>query len=1094
MAAGGGAGRRTAPAAAVTAAVPAAAEAAADEVVRRVRPTEASERRRAEVVDFVRMLVGTALGCEVFVFGSVPLKTYLPDGDIDLTVLGNTSHDSTLIKDVNCVLKSEEQNADAELEVKDLDLINAEVKLIKCTIGNIIVDISFNQTGGISALCFLELVDRKVGKNHLFKRSIILIKAWCYYESRLLGAHHGLISTYALEILILYIFNLFHKTLCGPLEVLYRFLEYFSKFDWDNYCISLNGPVALSSLPNLIVEDTVTHADDLLFDKEFLKCSLDKAFAPERDSDACYTRFRPKHLNIIDPLKEYNNLGRSVNRASFHRIRTAFSYGAQKLGQILTFPSELVPDEIYGFFKNTLARNERGLRPDIGSDGALHPSLGSDKALLEDVLHMKISYKEDENGTPYLSKSMGNNNSNVKRNGPTHFASCFPDGNNIASNAYLSAGSSHFVHHAPGQDPSFYQENGNAFSEKCYVDHEMEQVSHYSVKAFHVHDRSSIHSQVCLNDQSHTLKSSDGGNTLELTNGKKSCADHVEKEHIPPSSLSLPDLSGDLDSQFRCLRQVQYHLEYLFDGFLQSVQEATSYEKVHKESFQVPTLRCLLHSDAALQRLLLPSSAENNGRQSYPVSCTPSAEDVSPYSQDEDPWDVACHKNTSLPSGTDVPYNGLSPSSSYADSEISSVSWCHSSEDITEKNGTDTQCTKKSCDIYKEQLASSRENVRMLTNRPAKIKSVQASPPGGSFVSSKEHVARNSRTKEVIIGQPLKIWDSQNGYIPSDRNITDKQICDTRYEYFRCDNEARQMPKHRQDVCLNKNMLQRRRYDTGMEFAGSRSARKQMPKYQPFNSQNTPMECATASLCNNSSRKHSCDTRKEHQILDWPTKQIPITEPLKLQNRRRGRVSSKKNSADKQNSDKHMGHLSFVSCAEHIPCSRAMSTSNGLETEIYSDKHVDNGGLVRPLLREVLVSHHTISSQEKPPVSQVYSDKHVINGGQVTPLLPEVLLSHRSINGQETHPVSDSCHPSFPVANGPLLENIEFGSLGPFALTFLSSKSSKATNTHTISKMSTDASALVLQRSWVGATQSRSPGFCKVGDEDEFPPLNAGIR
>ncbi|KAK9920271.1 hypothetical protein M0R45_028829 [Rubus argutus] len=27
------------------------------------------------------------IGCEVFPFGSVPLKTYLPDGDIDLTAL-----------------------------------------------------------------------------------------------------------------------------------------------------------------------------------------------------------------------------------------------------------------------------------------------------------------------------------------------------------------------------------------------------------------------------------------------------------------------------------------------------------------------------------------------------------------------------------------------------------------------------------------------------------------------------------------------------------------------------------------------------------------------------------------------------------------------------------------------------------------------------------------------------------------------------------------------------------------------------------------------------------------------------------------------
>lgn len=62
-------------------------------------------------------------------------------------------------------------------------------------------------------------VDRLIGKDHLFKRSIILIKAWCYYESRILGAHHGLISTYALETLVLYIFHVFHSSLNGPLAV-----------------------------------------------------------------------------------------------------------------------------------------------------------------------------------------------------------------------------------------------------------------------------------------------------------------------------------------------------------------------------------------------------------------------------------------------------------------------------------------------------------------------------------------------------------------------------------------------------------------------------------------------------------------------------------------------------------------------------------------------------------------------------------------------------------------------------------------------------------------------------------------------------------
>jgi len=38
------------------------------------------------------------------------------------------------------------------------------------------LDISANQSGGVSAACFFEEVDRLVGKDHLFKRSCILIK------------------------------------------------------------------------------------------------------------------------------------------------------------------------------------------------------------------------------------------------------------------------------------------------------------------------------------------------------------------------------------------------------------------------------------------------------------------------------------------------------------------------------------------------------------------------------------------------------------------------------------------------------------------------------------------------------------------------------------------------------------------------------------------------------------------------------------------------------------------------------------------------------------------------------------------------------
>jgi len=46
----------------------------------------------------------------------------------------------------------------------------------------------------------------------------------------------------------------FNKNFMHPalFQVLYRFLDYFSKFNWDNYCVSLKGPVAKSSPPDVV--------------------------------------------------------------------------------------------------------------------------------------------------------------------------------------------------------------------------------------------------------------------------------------------------------------------------------------------------------------------------------------------------------------------------------------------------------------------------------------------------------------------------------------------------------------------------------------------------------------------------------------------------------------------------------------------------------------------------------------------------------------------------------------------------------------------------------------------------------------------------
>ncbi|KAL9258213.1 hypothetical protein AKJ16_DCAP15147 [Drosera capensis] len=340
------------------------AERVTKEIISQVQPTIVSEEKRREVIDYVQRIIRDTIGCEVFSFGSVPLRTYLPDGDIDLTAFCDFNCEEALALNVYSVLEAEDRNPAAECVVKDVQYILAEVKLVKCLIQDIIVDISFNQIGGLCTLCFLEQADLRIGTDHLFKRSIILIKAWCYYESRILGAHHGLISTYALEMLVLYIFHRFHSSLNGPLEVLYKFLDYYRKFDWENFCVSLNGPIHISSLPELVAETTGSGSGDALFSRDFFKESVEIFSVPPRGNEATKT-FTRKHLNIVDPLKVNNNLGRSVSKGNFYRIRSAISLGARKLGRILLQPEENIEEEAMKFFANTLYRHGRGQSPDV---------------------------------------------------------------------------------------------------------------------------------------------------------------------------------------------------------------------------------------------------------------------------------------------------------------------------------------------------------------------------------------------------------------------------------------------------------------------------------------------------------------------------------------------------------------------------------------------------------------------------------------------------------------------------------------------------------------------------------------------------------
>lgn len=62
---------------------------------------------------------------QIFPYGSVPLRTYLPDGDIDLTVMCNQTAVDDLVR--NLFNMADDRCKDPEFLLKDIQVVEAQV-------------------------------------------------------------------------------------------------------------------------------------------------------------------------------------------------------------------------------------------------------------------------------------------------------------------------------------------------------------------------------------------------------------------------------------------------------------------------------------------------------------------------------------------------------------------------------------------------------------------------------------------------------------------------------------------------------------------------------------------------------------------------------------------------------------------------------------------------------------------------------------------------------------------------------------------------------------------------------------------------------
>ena len=160
-----------------------------------VQANKASEAQRNATIRFIQRIIGETLT----IHGSFPLKTYLPDSNIDLQYVPPSGE-----SDVTGLLRIHESLSRATLSpppttnglrIHNVTIFNGMPKVVRCLVGNVAVSVfSSRSSSTVRRLTLFEEVDRILSSyktKHLFKRSVILVKAWCLYESAGYAAQYG---------------------------------------------------------------------------------------------------------------------------------------------------------------------------------------------------------------------------------------------------------------------------------------------------------------------------------------------------------------------------------------------------------------------------------------------------------------------------------------------------------------------------------------------------------------------------------------------------------------------------------------------------------------------------------------------------------------------------------------------------------------------------------------------------------------------------------------------------------------------------------------------------------------------------------------
>jgi hypothetical protein len=362
-------------------------------------PLESQYKYRASAARFLKKQLRKALQCNVFETNMLALRSFLPTDPFKLSVvlIGRLEPCwQTLVRDgltrvqnTTAAESAEAQAAEGKHAIKKVDVIrigNSNEHKVHCLCDVTEVEITLNSRNDICMMAFLEEVDSLIGEESLFKRSVLLVRAWWEYETNESFESpqtRQLLSESTLAIMVCAVFNLYHARISSPLQALCLFLAEYSAYDGATHAITLQGIVPFRSADSnqlVFIEPSKKHLiSQSLVEKYWQVFHVDDVVraksptvnvptvAPTMHSEQA-TLFMRDAFNVLHPFEGTNMVrtGKAPERKPV-RLSKAFTDGARSLSLALSKPlaaAGLENELIDTFFPISKARFTGVTRPD----------------------------------------------------------------------------------------------------------------------------------------------------------------------------------------------------------------------------------------------------------------------------------------------------------------------------------------------------------------------------------------------------------------------------------------------------------------------------------------------------------------------------------------------------------------------------------------------------------------------------------------------------------------------------------------------------------------------------------------------------------